>query len=95
MELTTDEQQQLEYCQEIKGFLSSDAWKEYAWPQIMNLINLEFPKPDGSGWEDKYRHAYTLVESANTLHSFLKSFSDKVEYYKNRQSKEEENIDLA
>jgi hypothetical protein len=95
MGLTNDEQKQLAYAQEVKAFISSEAWAEFVWPTIMQLVNKEFPKPDGPGWEQKYVHAYALVECANTMKSTLMNIADQVDHLKKKEVAVEPDIDLA
>jgi len=88
-ELTPEEAKELEYCQEIKGFLESDAYRVYAYPQIMGLLGKEFPDPKQPGWEEAYVKAFSLTQAAQTIHSTFESLARKGESLR-RKSMEEE-----
>lgn len=95
MSLKSQEQQQLEYSTAVKLFIESPAFTDYVWPEVMRVINAEFPKPDTEGWETKYIHAFTLVESAKALNSTLQNMAAQAEYLRKKQTQEEPDIDLA
>jgi len=78
----TEKDVELEYCQQIKDFVNSEAWKKYALPLINQTVTKELPKPVGPDWEDKYRYAFALSDAFSMIINTLQNLSGKDEFLK-------------
>jgi len=78
----TEKEIELEYCQQIKDFVNSEAWKKYALPMISQVVTKELPKPVGPDWEDKYRYAFALSDAFAMIINTLQNLSGKDEFIK-------------
>lgn len=61
------------YSQEIKQFLSSNAWKEYLYPAIMQVVSAQLPDPSEIGWEMKYQKMFALSSAFQLIMNSLES----------------------
>lgn len=74
------EDKEKEYSTQIKDFLGSDAWKDYALPLIYEALQKELPAPNTKGWEDKYRYAFALSTAFTMVINSLHNLSSKKEF---------------
>lgn len=78
----TEKDIEIEYCQQIRDFVNSDAWKKYALPLINQVVTKELPKPVGPDWEDKYRYAFALSDAFSMIINTLQNLSGRDEFLK-------------
>lgn len=69
-----------QYINEIKAFVESPAWVEFALPAIQQAVQKELPKPTEKGWEEKYRYAYALSEAIAFLVNTLSNIGSRDEF---------------
>ncbi len=76
---------EIEYCQVIKDFVNSEAWKKYALPMINQVVTKELPKPGTERWQEKYMYAFALSEAFTLIINTLTNLSGKDEFIKKMQ----------
>lgn len=74
------EEKEKEYSVQIKEFLQSAAWKDYALPLIYQAVQKELPAPTSKGWEDKYRYAFALSSAFSMVINALNNLSSRKEF---------------
>jgi hypothetical protein len=83
------------YAREIKVFLESPAWREYALPIINQSVQKELPKPNIKGWQDKYVYAHALASAFSMIINALTNLSDKENFNKRMERYMNQSIDEA
>jgi hypothetical protein len=76
------ENKELHYIQDIKNFVRSAAWKEYALPMMQQAVQHELPDPKSDGWENKYRQAFALSQAMAMIINTLSGLASKDEFMK-------------
>lgn len=78
----TEKDIEIEYCQNIKDFVASDAWKKYALPMIHQTVTKELPKPNTPDWQPKYIYAFALSDAFALIINTLENLSGRDEFLK-------------
>lgn len=86
------EDKEKEYSVQIKEFMNSDAWKEYALPLIYQSVQKELPKPNVEGWEERYRYAHAISSAFSMVINSLGNLSNKKEFLDKVSKFVDENI---
>jgi len=80
---------------EVKGFVNSDAWKEYLLPMLLSAVQKELPVPTEKGWQEKYRSAFALSSAISLIVNTLTNTAGKDEFMKKVKKFYESGIDEA
>lgn len=62
-----------------KEFLQSDFLLKFLLSEIEERRMESYPKPDASGWEDKYRYAFSKDEAYSSLLKTVQQWSNEAE----------------
>lgn len=71
------EDKEKEYSAQIKQFMESPAWREYALPLIYQVLEKQLPAPVEKGWEEKYRYAFALSSAFSMVINSLTNLSNR------------------
>ena len=69
-----------EYSVQIKQFLETPAWRDYAFPMIYSALQKTLPSTTDERWQEKYIYAFALSSAFTMVINSLSNLSTRKDF---------------